>query len=149
MPLDLDALDPAGLGAASALCPTARARELFERADAGSTECRGRVAVDEGGTVAGIALAGLVAGALGTGAVLWVAVHPGRRRRGVGRTLVDDALGALARSGARLAVCELPGDAAAAPMIALLAATGFEREGEVADFYRDGVGLILWRRPLR
>ena len=99
--------------------------------------------------VAGVALAGLVAGTLGSSALLWVAVHPDRRRRGIGRSLVRDALGELARGGARLVVAELPGDALAAGMIALLDDAGFEREGLVADFYRDGVGLILCRRSLR
>ena len=153
MTLDLDALDPAGLGAARALCTTGRSSELFERARSGNAggtvECRARVAIDATGVVAGIALAGPVAGALGTGALLWLAVHPDRRRRGVGRALLDDALAELARAGARLVVCEMPADAAGASLIALLDQAGFEREGFIPDFYRDGVGLILWSRPLR
>ena len=134
------------MGAVAALCPAGRAGELLDRAGAGSTECRGRVAVEEGGVVAGIALSGFVAGALGTGALLWVAVRPDRRRQGIAALLIRDALGELARDGARLVVAELATDATSAPMAALLERAGFEREGFVADFYREGVGLSLWRR---
>ena len=147
--LDLDALDPAGLAEARALCSTGRAAELFDRARGGSAECRGRVAVDDSGAVSGVALSGAVAGALGTAALLWVAVRHERRRRGVGRALVADALGEMARGGARLAVAEMPDGPDAVGAAAMLAGAGFEREGFVADFYRDGVGLTLWRRPLR
>ena len=94
-------------------------------------------------------LSGLVAGTLGTGTLLWIAVRGGLRRRGVGRALVAHALGELDHGGARLAVAELAGDAASAPVAALLAASGFEPEGEIADFHRDGVPLSLWRRPFR
>ena len=148
MLLGVDALDPAGVAAARALCATGRAGELLERAIAGTDESRARVAVD-GGMVTGLAMHGRVAGALGTGALLWVAVDPAVSRRGIGRALVADALGELARSGARLVVAELAGTADHAPMIGLLVDAGFEREGEIADFYRDRVSLMLWRRPLR
>ena len=147
--VDLDALAPAGLEAARLLCSSGRANELFERALGDSAECRGRAAVEANGTVAGLALHGMVAGALGTGALLWVAVRAESRRRGIGRALVSDALGELLRGGARLAVAELSSDAAIAPMVALLLGAGFEREGTIPDFYRDGIDLILCRRPLR
>lgn len=146
---DFGALAPELLGAARALCHTARGAELFDRALAENAECRGQVALPDDGSLAGVVLSGFVAGALGTGALLWVAVQPGLRRRGIGRALVAGALGGLDRDGARLVVAELPGDAVSGPIAALLAAAGFEREAEIADFYRDGVGLILWRRPLR
>jgi ribosomal protein S18 acetylase RimI-like enzyme len=147
--LGIEALDPPGLAAARALCTTGRAAELLERALIGTAECRARVALSAGGAVTGLAMHGLVAGASGTGALLWVAVDPSWRRRGVARALVADALGDLAGTGARLAVAEVAGSADHAPMIGVLVDAGFEREGEVADFYRDGVSLMLWRRSLR
>lgn len=137
------------MAGARALCTTGRAAELLERAIAGTPECCARVAVAGGDAVVGLAMHGLVAGTQGTGALLWVAVDPALARGGVGRALVADALGALATDGARLVVAELPGSAAGSAMVALLAEAGFEREGEIPDFYRDGVSLTLWRRPLR
>jgi ribosomal protein S18 acetylase RimI-like enzyme len=147
--LGIDALDRAGVDAARALCTTARAAELLERAIAGTPECQARVAIGDGGAVIGLAMHGLVAGASGTGALHWIAVDPASARHGVGRALVARALGELAGSGARLVVAEMSGTADHAPMIALLADAGFEREGDIADFYRDGVSLMLWRRSLR
>ena len=144
--LDRDGPD---LAAVRAICATGRAGELLDRALAGTPECQARVALAADGSVAGFALSGLVAGALGTAALLWVAVAAGRRRRGIGGQLVADALGRLAAGGARLAVAELAEDPGAAAAVALLAAAGFEREAVVPDFYRDGVPLSLWRRPLR
>jgi ribosomal protein S18 acetylase RimI-like enzyme len=145
----IDALDPAGLGAARALCTTGRAAELLDRAIGGTPECRARVASGSDGAVLGIAMHGLVAGASGAGALLWIAVDRAHARRGIGRALLADALGALSANGARLAIAELAGTAGHAPMIGLLVDAGFEREGEIADFYRDGVSLLLWRRSLR
>jgi len=46
---------------------------------------------------------------------------------------------------ARVVVAELPDDESTASMIKLLAAAGFEREGVVPDFYREGVPLTVWR----
>ena len=146
---DLDALAPELLGAARALCHTARATELFARALAATDECRGQVALADDGSVAGVVLSGYVAGASGTGALLWVAVQPRLRRRGIGRDLVARTLGDLDLGGVRLVVAELAGDAGSGPIAALLAASGFEREGAIADFYRDGVPLVIWRRRFR
>ena len=88
---------------------------------------------------------GLVAGASGTGAVLWIGVRPDRRRHGIARALLALAKAELVAEHARVVVAELPDDDSTASMIKLLAAAGFEREGLVPDFYRDGVPLTLWR----
>ena len=144
----LDALNAAHIAAARALCTTGRAAELLERAISGTPECRARVAITTDGGTTGIALHGLVAGALGTAALLWVGVAPGLRRRGIGRALLADALGAARDAGARLIVAEVAAEPASGPVFALLRRCGFEREGEIADFYRDGVALTLWRRSL-
>lgn len=148
-------LDPAALGAG----PTAEARtlfmaghaparvvDLFERALGETPESRAVAAFDGDGAAAGIVLFGLVAGALGTGAVFWLAVRADRRRHGIGRALLALAKAELTAEGARIVVAEVPDDAAA--MAKMLAAGGFVREGVVPDFYRDGVALTLWRCTL-
>jgi ribosomal protein S18 acetylase RimI-like enzyme len=98
--------------------------------------------------VAGLALFGLVAGALGTGAIFWLAVRPDRQRRGIARALLALVKAELAAEHARLVVAELRDEPETAAMAKMLAASGFAREGTIPDFYRDGVALTIWRRSL-
>lgn len=121
-----------------------RPAELLERAATAPHEARGVAAVDDGGALVGFTVHGDVAGAVATGVLLWVTVRPEARRRGVGRALVKRAIDDLRAGGARLVVAELPGSAQHAAAVGLLAACGFRGEGEVADFYRDGVPLLLF-----
>jgi ribosomal protein S18 acetylase RimI-like enzyme len=150
VPLAAAALDPVALDAARALFAGSGAPELvaerFERALGETPESRAVAAFDGDGAAAGILLFGLVAGALGTGAVFWLAVRADRRRHGIGRALLALAKAELAAEGARIVIAEVPDDAAA--MAKMLAAGGFTREGVVPDFYRDGVALTIWRCPL-
>ena len=118
-------------------------RELLERVAEPGRETRAVGADDEAGALSGLALYGDVAGSIGAGAVLWVVVRHDARRRGVGRALVEWAVGELRDGGVRLVVAELPGSAQYAGARALFAACGFRGEGEIADFYRDGVPLLL------
>ena len=148
VPLDPAALEAATIASARGLCPAGRPAELFDRALGNTSECRGIVAIDGDGAAAGVAFFGLVAGALGTGAVLWLGVRQDRRRRGIARALLALVKAELAAEHARIVVAELPEDPATAAMAKMLAASGFEREARVPDFYRDGVALTLWRRPL-
>lgn len=146
-PLDPAALDQAALDSARALFADSGAPELvaerFERALGETPESRAVAAFDGDGNAAGIVLFGLVAGALGTGAVFWFAVRADRRRHGVGRALLALAKAELAAEGARIVIAEVPDDAAA--MAKMLTAGGFAPEGTVPDFYRDGVALTIWR----
>lgn len=140
-------LAPRDLDAARELLAGERPRELLERAIGGTRECLA-LAVTRDEALVGVALYGEVAGTARTGAVLWVAVAPGARGAGAGRALVESAVASLHASRARLVVAELADDAAHAPMLALLRGAGFDPEGAVADFYRDGVALTLWVRRL-
>ena len=145
VPLDPQALAPEAIASARALCPPGRTRELFERALGNTSECRGLAVFDGDGAAAGLVFVGLVAGTSGTGAVLWIGVRPDRRRHGVARALLALAKAELVAEQARVVVTELPEEEATASMIKLLAAAGFERDGVVPDYYRDGVPLTLWR----
>ena len=142
---------PLGVGdrdAARALLAGERAVELLERSYRGTAESRALAALEDG-RLAGVVLYGAVAGAAHTGSVLWIAVRPDRRRRGIGRRLLRGALEAMDAEGARLVVAELPGGAEARPVEALLAAQGFALEGEVPDYFRNGVALRIYRSPRR
>jgi ribosomal protein S18 acetylase RimI-like enzyme len=150
VPLDPATLGPAAIESARALFmdgpAPGRAVDLFNRALGETPESRAVAAFDGDGAASGVVLFGLVAGALGTGAVFWLAVRADRRRHGVGRALLALAKAELAAEGARIVVAEVPDDASG--MAKMLAAGGFAREGAVPDFYRDGVGLTIWRCDL-
>ena len=114
-----------------------RLLEQLELATSGDDpECRALVAGDE---LRGLALFGLVAGAVGV-----VKLH----------ALAGDdpsALRALAtavrNTDARLIVCEIAEDEAFHVTRQILRELGFEEAGRVADFFRDGVDLVVltWR----
>lgn len=132
---------------------SARPIEILEaaaaRASTGDGEYRAVVAVDDAGSVAGLALYGLVAGTVGGGALYGLAVAEGARRRGVGRALVERACAELAALGARLAVAELPADPALGSALrALLESAGFAERSRVPDLVRDGVALAFLVRSL-
>ena len=125
-----------------------RPRELLERATLGGREALAVAAYDEMGAMSGIALYGEVAGTLGAGTLMWTVVRPDVRRTGVARALVDRAVAELHTGGARVIVAEVPGSESCAAVLRLLDTCGFRRESEVADFYGDGVPLVLLRHRL-
>jgi ribosomal protein S18 acetylase RimI-like enzyme len=120
-----------------------RPRELLDRVASGTRECMATAAYDDGDRATGVVVYGHVAGAVGAGAILWTAVRPDVRRTGVAHALVDRAVSELHASGARLVVAEVPRSATYEATLHLLVACGFRRESEVADFYGDGVPLVL------
>ena len=135
------------VAAARALLAGERPAELLERALRGTAECVALAATHDDALL-GVALYGEVPGTRHTGALLWLAVRPDARRRGIGRRLLASALAKLEDVGTRLVVAELAHDDAHAAMRALLDAGGFAMEGAVPDFYRAGVALTLWTRRL-
>ncbi len=115
----------------------------------------GEAASDEGWAIVvpgvGVAVAGFVAGAVGTGKVHLVAVEPPMRGRGRGAALVEAAVRTLAERGARLVVAEMPDDPTDAALVAGRAALergGFAEEARVRDLFRDGVDLVVLRCAL-
>jgi ribosomal-protein-alanine N-acetyltransferase len=112
------------------------------------TEDRGGFALvaEEGAAPAGFILCRLMAG---EAEVLTLAVRPGARRRGVGRTLLEAAL-ALCRGAAAAMFLEVAADNPGA--IALYAGAGFDVVGRRAGYYgRPGapsVDALVMRRAL-
>ncbi len=115
--------------------------------EGGTAEAQGLAAV-QGDEVVGIVVFGFVAGATRTGRLHLVAVTAGARLGGVASALIDGAIGVLAGDGARVAFIEIPGDARLQPAFGLLERGGFTEEGRVADYFRDGVPLVLLRRDV-
>jgi ribosomal protein S18 acetylase RimI-like enzyme len=100
-------------------------------------------------TLVGFVVFGETAGAIGAGRIYGVAVDAARRRRGLATALIEAACADLRAGGARFATIELPEEADLAPGLALASHTGFDEEGRVSDYVRDGVGLLILRRELR
>ena len=110
-------------------------------------ESRALVAA-EGTEIVGLALFGEIAGTIGAGKLHLAAVAAAARLRGVARGLLNAAVVDLASRGCRFVLAEVPGDPILVPGLELLARAGFSEEARVADYYRDGVPLLLLRRNL-
>lgn len=87
---------------------------------------------------AGLALAG------DTGDVMTVAVAPDRRRRGVGRMLVEGLLAHAAQQRLREVLLDVRADNE--PAVALYESLGFEAVSRRRDYYAAGVDGVVMRR---
>lgn len=113
----------------------------------GEGEYRALVAIDDT-MVRGAVVYGMVAGALGAGMLHGIAVAREWRRRGTGLALTDAACAALAESGARVVIAELPDEAVLSDVHALLASAQLREEARAPDLVRDGVAIVFRRREL-
>jgi ribosomal-protein-alanine N-acetyltransferase len=96
------------------------------------------IVADAGGRVIGHLISAVVAG---EAEILIVAVHPGERRRGIGRALLDEARARWERAGVSRAVLEVRADND--PALTLYARAGWERCGLRRRYYRDGTDAAL------
>ena len=124
--------------------PSYAVRAAFERP---TRESRAIVA-DRASVVAGFALFGEVAGAIGTGRLHFIGVPAEERRHGVGAALCEAAVSQLSAEGARSVVAEMPDDPLLTGGRALLARCGFVETSRVPDYYSDGVDLVLLQRTV-
>lgn len=113
--------------------------------DVGDDEARVLVC-EQRGAIVGCVVYGKVAGTVGTGRVHYVAVSAETRRCGVASALCEAAIGELTSAGARSVIVEMPDDGESRPGLALLARCGLSVVARVADYYRDGVHLIVLER---
>lgn len=89
---------------------------------------------------------GVVRGSGDTADLDRIAVLPGVRRLGVGRTLLDALVGHATAAGAERLLLEVAVDNAGA--IALYAATGFVEIHRRRRYYPGGVDAVVMERPL-
>jgi hypothetical protein len=125
-----------------------RVVEVLDQAARGGAPEAQALIIERDGTIAGLVLFGFVAGTRGAARVHALVLNRGVDADDVGARLLGAAVSALASSGARLVVAELPDDPALGPVPGVLARNGFREEARVPDFYRDGVALSLLRRDL-
>jgi ribosomal protein S18 acetylase RimI-like enzyme len=116
--------------------------------DGRADESRAIVA-ERAGEVVGLALFGEVAGTVATGRMHLITVTASARLAAVGGGLCDAAVADMVSCGDRLIVAEAPDDAILTSGRALLARCGFRESGRVADYYRDGVDLVILTRVAR
>lgn len=110
-------------------------------------ESAGLVAM-AGDRLAGVAVYGEVAGAVGAGKMHGMAVAPDSQRLGIARSLIDGFVSELARRGARFVLVEFPDAPELAAGRTLLLQSRFTEESRVGDFFLDGVALSFLRRNL-
>ena len=127
-----------GSGARSAIETALRAADAESRALVGA----------DGGRIVGIIVYGTIAGSVGTGRFQLVITDAGRRRRGIATALVNAAVASLVADGSRVLFVELPDDPALADAKHLLFRAAFRVEASVADYFSDGVDLLVLRRDL-
>ena len=125
-----------------------RALEVLELAERGHDDEHRALVIARDGTVAGLALFGAVAGAVGVSKLHAAVLAPSVSLGDVGERIVSAVVETARRAGARLTIAELPDDPAIGQVRALLSSAGFEEEARVPDYYRDGVALALLRREL-
>jgi len=100
------------------------------------------------GEMVGLAVYGLIAGAVGTGTIQSVLVAPRSRRAGIGHRLLTYAIDDLASRRIRVVFAELPGDPLLVRYRALLLSRGFLEETRIDDYYQDGIPQIISRLDL-
>jgi ribosomal protein S18 acetylase RimI-like enzyme len=106
------------------------------------------IVAESGRTVVGFALFGTVAGTIGTGRINFIGVPTAERRRGMGSRVCEAAVSQLVNQGARSIVAEIPDDPLFVGGRALLAGCGFVEVSRVADYYSDGVDLLILERSI-
>jgi ribosomal protein S18 acetylase RimI-like enzyme len=129
--------------------PYAIVVEYFLRlAGEGNTSESRAVVAERAGEIVGFALFGEVAGTVQTGRMHFISVTASARLHAIGVGLCEAAVADLASTGARLVVAEVPDESLLSPGRALLARCGFAEVARVADYYRDGVDLIVLGRAI-
>jgi GNAT superfamily N-acetyltransferase len=125
-----------------------RALEVLAHAERGNDpEHRGMV-IARDGTVAGLALFGVISGTLHAARLHTAVLAPGVRTDDVGERLMRSVSDAARNAGAHFMLADMPDDPAIGGVLSLLREHGFHEEARVPDFYREGVALTFLRLTL-
>ncbi len=106
------------------------------------------VLLEEDGSLAGYACYGPIPGSEISHDLYWIAVHPDRQGRGLGRQILARAETAMQRSGARHVYIDTSTSERYAPTRAFYSAAGFRLAAELPDFYRPGDGKAIYSKTL-
>ncbi|HKO16983.1 MAG TPA: hypothetical protein VJU87_12140 [Gemmatimonadaceae bacterium] len=125
-----------------------RAMEVLALAERGHDPEHRALVIARDGTVAGLALYGVIAGADGAARLHVAVLAPGVDADDVGARLLSAVEALVAAEGARFLLAEMPDDPAIGAIHTLLRTHGFQEDARVPDFYREGIALTFLRRPL-
>ena len=125
-----------------------RALEVLELAERGNDPEHRALVIARDGTVAALALFGIIAGTARGARVHIAVLAPGIELEDVGMRLMDAVATSARGSGADFILAEMPDDPALGTTLTLLRQHGFRDEARVPDFFRDGVALTFLRRAL-
>jgi len=103
---------------------------------------------EEGGRLAGYACWGPIPCTAGAFDLYWIAVHPDRQGRKLGRRLLAECERAVRRGGGRRIFVETSGRPDYAPTRGFYEACGYRREAALADFYAPGDDKIVFGKAL-
>lgn len=78
----------------------------------------------------------------------WIATHPDLRRRGLGSRLLRRVEAEVRARGGRHLFIDTASTEAYAPARAFYTACGYRKVAELADFYRDGDGKVIFHKRL-
>jgi GNAT superfamily N-acetyltransferase len=125
-----------------------RALEVLELAERGHDREHRALVIARDGTVAGLALFGVIAGTSSGARLHTAALAPGVEADDVGGRLMRAVATAMRDAGAKFLLAEMPDDPAIGTVLAVLKHQGFREEARVPDFFRDGVALSFLRVAL-
>lgn len=84
----------------------------------------------------------------GTYDLYWIAVDPGARRGGVGKSLLNYIEQAVTERGGRLIFIETSGLEMYVPTRRFYTSAGYEQEASIRDFYKPGDDLVIFTKHL-
>jgi len=84
----------------------------------------------------------------GTYDLYWIATHPSRQGRGIGRALMDAAEGDMRAGGGRLCVIETSSLPQYEPPRLFYLSLGYEESAILQDFYMPGDHKVIYTRKL-
>lgn len=125
-----------------------RVVELLRQAARGADPEARALVIERDGTIAGLVMFGIVAGTASTAKMHALVIDQAVAADDIGRRLLAAATSAAGSDGATIVVAELPDDAAFGASHGALLNGGFIEEGRVADFFREGVALLIFRRDV-
>jgi ribosomal protein S18 acetylase RimI-like enzyme len=100
------------------------------------------------GKVLGYAIYGIRFLAEGVYDLLWIAVDPNARHKGVGAALITASEEAVRAMGGRILIAETSGTAEYEPTREFYVRMGYENEASIKDFYKPGDDLKIYTKRL-
>jgi len=106
------------------------------------------LAYRDGNKVLGFTIFGIRYLAEGVYDLLWIAVDPSARRKGVGRALITASEKAVRELGGRILIAETSGTPEYAATRKFYAGAGYFDEATIKDFYKPGDDLKIYTKRL-